>query len=103
MLDFYLQDLRLKHYYTYTEKSDRFQLFDLDDATLTFGFNYDKSSLQYYEQYTNKIHEYFRTHDNCFTFVPGSIPGHFLATLIHKNAEGIQIYVTTRHRTKLRT
>ena len=48
MLDFYLQDLRLKYYYTYTDKSDRFQLFDLDDATLTFGFNYDKSSLQYY-------------------------------------------------------
>ena len=90
---FYLQDLRLKNYYKYTDKSDHFQLFDLDDATLNLGFEYENSSIKFYKQYTDKIHDYFRTHDNCFTFVPGGIPGHYLATLIHKNAEGIQIYV----------
>ena len=92
MLDFYLQGLLLKNYYTYTNKSNHFQLFDID-TTLIPGYQYNNQNLEYYKPYTDKIHNYFKTHDNCFTLISGSIPGHLLAILVHKNAEGIQIYI----------
>ena len=88
----YLQKFRLKNYSDQSENnSENFQLFNIDYKD-KYGFYYRKKFLTD-NKYLEQIHQYFETHDNCFTLVPTTITGHFLTTFIHKNGEGIHIYV----------
>ena len=85
---FYLQKLWLKNY---SKNSETFQLFDIVYEFQFLGCQYVNNQLQISKKYTDQIHHYLKTHDNCFTLIPGGIKEHFLTILIHKNSEGIHI------------
>ena len=49
--------------------------------------------LTFKRKQTELVHRYLQKHENCFTLLPACIEGHFLTILIHKNSEGMHIYV----------
>ena len=81
---FYLHSFRLKNYSNVAEK---FQLFDLNSYKYYYGFRYMNGNFAVDNQFSEQVHEYFKTHNDCFTLAPGLLDKHLMQYLYIKTQQ----------------
>ena len=95
--NYYLLHIHASNYTRFQHNSERFQLFEIKPDYISFGINIKAKdgSLHLVNDvlYRKEIIEYLNKHNTCFTLIETGFPGHFVATLIHKNNNEINIFV----------
>ena len=90
-LNYYFVNLHSINYFNYRYKSDHFKLFHLYENHK--GYTMGESKMSFNKKYAQDINQYFKKNTNCFTLLPTYIPAHFVACLIHKTVNEINIYI----------
>ena len=74
---------------------NNFQIFYLSDLDGGYRYNdmYSKHKLIFNPKYAKNVNDYLNTHQNCFTLLSTHVPSHFIACLVHKTVNEINIYI----------